>query len=109
MPEARAIEVSVVMPCLDEAESVGACVRSALGGLLAAGANGEVVVADNGSTDGSQAIARSLGARVVSVSKKGYGAALMGGFEAARGKFIVMGDADASYDFGLIKPFLGRL
>jgi glycosyltransferase involved in cell wall biosynthesis len=97
------------MPCLDEAESVGECVRSAQDGLRAAGAGGEVVVADNGSTDGSQEIARSLGARVVEVSRRGYGAALMGGFEAARGKFIVMGDADASYDFGSLKPFLERL
>jgi glycosyltransferase involved in cell wall biosynthesis len=107
--ETRAIEVSVVMPCLDEAESVGECVRMAQEGLRAAGANGEVVVADNGSTDGSQEIARSLGARVVSVSKKGYGAALMGGFEAAKGKIIVMGDADASYDFSSLGAFLERL
>jgi glycosyltransferase involved in cell wall biosynthesis len=103
------VEVSVVMPCLDEAESVGECVRQARAGLEAAGATGEVIVADNGSTDGSQEIARSLGARVVDVPAKGYGAALMGGFRAARGRFIVMGDADASYDFSLLRPFVERL
>ncbi len=97
------------MPCLDEAESVGECVRRAQQGLRAAGVDGEVIVADNGSTDGSQDIARSLGARVVDVPRKGYGAALIGGFEAAKGKFIVMGDADASYDFGTLGPFVERL
>jgi glycosyltransferase involved in cell wall biosynthesis len=102
-------EVSVVMPCLNEAESVAACIEAALRGLDEAGASGEVIVADNGSTDDSQEIAASLGARVVPVSRKGYGAALMGGFEAARGQFIVMGDADASYDFGTLAPFLERL
>jgi glycosyltransferase involved in cell wall biosynthesis len=102
-------EVSIVMPCLNEAESVGECVRRAQEGLRGAGAEGEVIVADNGSTDGSQEIARALGARVVDVPRKGYGAALMGGFEAAKGEFIVMGDADASYDFGSLRPFIERL
>lgn len=102
-------EVSIVMPCLNEAESVGECVRRAQEGLRGASAEGEVIVADNGSTDGSQEIARSLGARVVDVPRKGYGAALMGGFEAAKGEFIVMGDADASYDFGSLRPFVERL
>jgi glycosyltransferase involved in cell wall biosynthesis len=102
-------EISIVMPCLNEAESVGECIRAAQAGLSAAGASGEVIVADNGSTDGSQEIARGLGARVVDVPRKGYGAALMGGFEAARGRFIAMGDADASYDFSELKPFLERL
>jgi glycosyltransferase involved in cell wall biosynthesis len=97
------------MPCLDEAESVAECVRRAQEGLRAAGADGEVIVADNGSTDGSQEIALSLGARVVDVPRKGYGAALMGGFEAAKGDFIVMGDADASYDFSSLGPFVERL
>lgn len=97
------------MPCLNEAESVGECVRAAQAGLLAAGAKGEVIVADNGSTDGSQEIARSLGARIVDVPRKGYGAALMGGFEAAEGCFVVMGDADASYDFSSLAPFVERL
>jgi glycosyltransferase involved in cell wall biosynthesis len=97
------------MPCLNEAESVAECVQRAQQGLRAAGANGEVIVADNGSTDGSQEIALSLGARVVDVPRKGYGAALMGGFEAAKGNFIVMGDADASYDFSSLEPFVERL
>ena len=103
------IEVSIVMPCLNEEESLGACIAMAQEGLKEAGARGEIVIADNGSTDGSQEIARSLGARVVDVPAKGYGAALMGGFEAARGEFIVMGDADGSYDFGHIGAFLERL
>src|SRR5262249_53306053 len=103
------IEVSIVMPCLDEAESLGECIRMAHEGLEKAGARGEIVIADNGSTDGSQEIARGLGARVVDVPAKGYGAALMGGFEAARGRYVVMGDADGSYDFGNLGPFLERL
>jgi glycosyltransferase involved in cell wall biosynthesis len=103
------IEVSIVMPCLNEEESLGACIAMAQEGLKGAGARGEIVIADNGSTDGSQEIARGLGARVVDVPAKGYGAALMGGFEAARGEFIVMGDADGSYDFGHIEAFLERL
>ncbi len=97
------------MPCLDEAESVGECVRAAKEGLASADVTGEVIVADNGSTDGSQEIASSLGARVVDVPHKGYGAALMGGFEAADGRFITMGDADASYDFSSLGPFVERL
>jgi glycosyltransferase involved in cell wall biosynthesis len=103
------IEVSIVMPCLNEEESLGACIEMAQRGLGGAGARGEIVIADNGSTDGSQEIARRLGARVVDVPAKGYGAALMGGFEAARGEFIVMGDADGSYDFGHIEAFIERL
>ena len=103
------IELSIVMPCLNEAESIGECIRKAHAGLRDANARGEIVIADNGSTDGSQQIARELGARVVDVSKKGYGAALLGGFEAARGRFIAMGDADASYDFGSLQPFVDRL
>jgi glycosyltransferase involved in cell wall biosynthesis len=103
------IEVSIVMPCLNEEESLGACIEMAQQGLDRAGARGEIVIADNGSTDGSQEIARKLGARVIDVPAKGYGAALMGGFEAARGEFIVMGDADGSYDFGHIEAFVERL
>jgi glycosyltransferase involved in cell wall biosynthesis len=109
MTPAGDIEVSIVMPCLDEAESLGYCIRKAHEGLERAGAEGEVVVADNGSTDGSQEIARELGARVVDVPRRGYGAALLGGFDAARGRYIVMGDADGSYDFGSLGPFLDRL
>ncbi|MEM7680457.1 MAG: glycosyltransferase family 2 protein [Planctomycetota bacterium] len=95
-------EVSVVMPCLNEADTLAACIRKAWHGLEQAGVAGEVVVADNGSTDGSQAIARAEGARLIDVDQRGYGAALMGGIDAARGAFVVMGDADESYDFGEI-------
>jgi glycosyltransferase involved in cell wall biosynthesis len=105
----RELEVSIVMPCLNERESIAQCVRMAQEGLRAASADGEIVIADNGSSDGSQDIARDLGARVVDVPSKGYGAALMGGFEAARGRFVIMGDADASYDFSAIAPFVERL
>jgi glycosyltransferase involved in cell wall biosynthesis len=108
-PAAEDIEVSVVMPCLNEAESIGECIGMADRGLARAGAKGEIVIADNGSTDGSQEIARELGARVVEVPRHGYGAALMGGFEAAAGRYVVMGDADASYDFSSLEPFVERL
>jgi len=97
------------MPCLNEAESLEHCLRQARSGLDAGGFDGEIVVADNGSTDGSQRIAEHLGARVVDVEHKGYGAALAGGIAAARGKFVIMGDADGSYDFGAIAPFVERL
>lgn len=97
------IDVSIVMPCLDEVRALPAALASARAALDAlrrrAGLTGEIVVADNGSTDGSQALAGSLGARVVSVAERGYGAALAGGFRAARGRYLVMGDADGSYDF----------
>jgi glycosyltransferase involved in cell wall biosynthesis len=109
MTPSREIEVSIVMPCLDEAESIGECIRMAHEGLAGAGAEGEIVIADNGSTDGSQEIARGLGARVVDVPRKGYGAALMGGFGASAGRYVVMGDADASYDFSALAPFVERL
>ena len=109
MSERPDIEVSIVMPCLNEEESIRECIRMAREGLEQAGAEGEIVIADNGSTDGSQEIAREMGARVVDVPGKGYGAALMGGFEAARGRYIVMGDADGSYDFSSISPFIERL
>ena len=103
------VEVSIVMPCLNEAETVARCVEKALGGLRENGIRGEVVIADNGSTDGSQELARRAGARVVAVEKKGYGSALMGGIAAARGKYVVMGDADDSYDFGHVPRFLEKL
>jgi glycosyltransferase involved in cell wall biosynthesis len=109
MSEPQDIEVSIVMPCLDEEESIRQCIAMAGEGLERAGAVGEIVIADNGSTDGSQEIARGLGARVVEVRRKGYGAALMGGFAAARGRYVIMGDADGSYDFGHIEAFLERL
>jgi glycosyltransferase involved in cell wall biosynthesis len=109
MNQPQDIEVSIVMPCLDEEESIRQCIRMAHEGLERAGARGEIVIADNGSTDGSREIARELGARVVDVPAKGYGAALMGGFEAAHGRYVIMGDADGSYDFGHIDAFLERL
>jgi glycosyltransferase involved in cell wall biosynthesis len=92
-------ELTILMPCLNEAETIEVCVRKALGYLARSGVAGEVLIADNGSTDGSQAMAEALGARVVAVPEKGYGAALMGGIAAAHGKYVIMGDADDSYDF----------
>jgi glycosyltransferase involved in cell wall biosynthesis len=106
---AEAIELSVVMPCLNEAETLETCIRKAQRSLREANVAGEVVIADNGSNDGSVEIAERLGARVVRVKAKGYGNALMGGIAAACGKYIVMGDADDSYDFGHIVRFLGPL
>jgi glycosyltransferase involved in cell wall biosynthesis len=105
----EAIEVSIVMPCLNESDTIGACVRKAIESLRDAAASGEVIVADNGSVDGSAAIAAGLGARVVRVEARGYGNALMGGIEAARGRYVIMGDADESYDFGEIPKFLAKL
>src|SRR5579872_4554372 len=97
------------MPCLNEAETVATCVRKAIGFLAESGISGEVLVADNGSTDGSQALATEAGARVVPVTDKGYGNALMGGIMAAQGKYIIMGDADDSYDFTNLMPFVEEL
>jgi glycosyltransferase involved in cell wall biosynthesis len=102
-------DVSVVMPCLNEEDTIEFCVREAREALAAAGLNGEIVVADNGSTDRSPELARAAGARVVSISAKGYGSALMGGIAASRGRYIVMGDADASYDFRAIPPLIAEL
>jgi glycosyltransferase involved in cell wall biosynthesis len=102
-------EVSIVMPCLNEADTVATCIRKAWAALSAAGIAGEVIVADNGSTDDSREIARALGARVVEVSGKGYGSALMGGIGAARGRYVIMGDADDSYDFGEVPKFVDKL
>jgi glycosyltransferase involved in cell wall biosynthesis len=107
--DGREIELSVVMPCLNEAETLGSCIVQAQQALDRANVTGEVVVADNGSNDGSIDIAEKLGARVVSVERKGYGSALMGGIAAARGKYVVMGDSDASYDFSVIPLFLEKL
>jgi len=103
------IELSIVMPCLDEAETLATCIEKAQRSLREGGIAGEVVIADNGSTDGSQAIAEGLGARVVPVAIRGYGAALAGGIEAARGRFVIMGDADDSYDFSNLMPFVEKL
>ena len=107
--EPTALELSIVMPCLNEARTVGTCVRKALDYLDQHHVKGEVIVADNGSTDGSQAIALGLGASVVSVPARGYGNALRAGIEAARGGFVIMGDADDSYDFTALQPFLDKL
>jgi glycosyltransferase involved in cell wall biosynthesis len=103
------VEVSIVMPCLNEAETLETCVAKAQRSMRELGIKGEVIVADNGSTDGSQAIAQRAAARVIQVENKGYGSALMGGIAAARGKYIIMGDADDSYDFGNLGPFVEKL
>lgn len=102
-------ELSVVMPCLNEADTLETCVKKALSSFDKHGIAGEVVVADNGSTDGSVEIAQKAGARVVPVTEKGYGSALMGGIAAAKGKFVIMGDADDSYDFLDIYKFVEKL
>ena len=102
-------ELSVVIPCLNEALTIVGCVKEALGALAASGISGEVVVADNGSTDGSQQLATEAGARVVPIAIKGYGNALRGGIAAARGRYIIMGDADGSYDFSHLPRFVERL
>lgn len=103
------VEVSVVMPCLNEAETLAVCIAKAQKSLAALGVSGEVIVADNGSTDGSQEIATQAGARVIAVKSKGYGSALMGGIEAATGEYVIMGDADDSYDFSNLGPFIEKL
>jgi len=108
VPVTPDVEVSVVMPCLNEARSVGPCVATALAAMREAGICGEVVVADNGSTDGSVAIAAEHGARVVHAPLRGYGQALRKGIEEARGRFVVLGDADASYDFGFVPAFVEK-
>lgn len=107
--EAEQVEVSVVMPCLNEADTLATCIQKAQRSFAENQIKGEIVVADNGSTDGSQNIAKSLGARVIDVEAKGYGNALMGGIAAARGKFVIMGDADDSYDFLEVPKFVERL
>jgi glycosyltransferase involved in cell wall biosynthesis len=103
------LELTIVMPCLNEADTVGTCVRKAQAAIQEMKIAAEVVIADNGSTDGSQAIASEHGARVVPVAAKGYGNALMGGIAAAKGKYIIMGDADDSYDFGEAPKFVAKL
>ncbi len=108
-PHAAECELTVLMPCLDEAETIGICIEKAMGYMARRGIAGEVLIADNGSTDGSQGIAERLGARVVPVPDRGYGSALMGGIAAARGRFVIMGDADDSYDFGALDPFVEAL
>ena len=103
------VEVSIIIPCLNEADTLGACIAKAKLALFQHNLTGEIIVADNGSTDASTAIANYMGANVVHVEAKGYGNALMGGIKAARGEFIVMGDADDSYDFLQIPRFVDKL
>jgi len=102
------IELTILMPCLNEAETIARCIEKARIGIEHSGVPGEILIADNGSTDGSQAIAERLGARVVQVKAKGYGNALRGGIEAAKGEWIVMGDADDSYDFSEADRFVKK-
>ncbi len=107
--QTNAIEVSIIMPCLNEAETLETCIKKAQRFIIENDLAGEVIIADNGSDDGSQEIARRLNARVVNIPTKGYGSALKGGIEAARGKYIIMGDADDSYDFSNLNPFVRKL
>ena len=107
--QAEAPEVSIVLPCLNEARTLGRCIAKAKEAIERHRLQAEVIVADNGSMDGSDEIARSSGARLVRVKRKGYGAALMAGINAARGRFVIIGDADDSYDFSAIYPFVEKL
>ncbi len=106
---ANTVELTILMPCLNEALTLGRCIEKARAFLARSGVIGEVVIADNGSTDGSQDLARSLGARVISVPTKGYGAALIAGIDSASGEYVVMGDSDDSYDFSRLDNFLSEL
>ncbi len=109
MADAGVVELTILMPCLNEGETLASCVRKARDFLLRADISGEVLIADNGSTDGSQAIAAAHGARIIDVPARGYGAALLGGIQAARGRYVIMGDSDDSYDFGSLDRFVDRL
>jgi glycosyltransferase involved in cell wall biosynthesis len=103
------LDLTILMPCLNEAETIATCIKKAQASLVQSGLRGEVLIADNGSKDDSVHIAEQLGARVVRVTEKGYGHALRGGIEAARGQWIIMGDSDDSYDFSKVEPFLEKL
>jgi len=103
------LDLSVVMPCLNESLTLGTCIRKAQATIERLGIRGEVIVADNGSTDGSQALAEELGARVVPIESRGYGSALRGGIAAARGRYVIMGDSDDSYDFTQLGDFVAKL
>ncbi|HKS27252.1 MAG TPA: glycosyltransferase family 2 protein [Pyrinomonadaceae bacterium] len=105
----RPVELSIVMPCLNEADTLETCIRKAQRVLTEHKIDGEIIIADNGSMDGSQDIATRLGARVINVEAKGYGSALQGGIAAARGRFVIMGDADDSYDFLEVPKFVEKL
>src|SRR5579875_1072366 len=107
--EGQEIVVSIVMPCLNEEKTIGACVSKALEGIRRTGLPGEVIVSDNGSTDQSVEIATELGARVIHQPERGYGNAYRAGFEAARGKYIIMGDSDDTYDFTEIGELVDKL
>src|SRR5580658_10763682 len=107
--ESTRVELTILMPCLNEAETVATCVRKARGFLDRTGIAGEVLVADNGSSDGSPELAQGAGARVVCIARKGYGSALLGGIESARGRFVIMADADDSYDFSRLDAFVEGL
>ena len=109
VPKHQDVELSVVMPCLNEMRTLPACIEKAKDTITRLGIRGEVVIADNGSTDGSQEIAKSLGARVLDVPERGYGAALRAGVAAARGEYVLMGDCDDSYDFTQLGDFLEKL
>lgn len=102
-------KVTILMPCLNEVETLGACIKKSLSFLRQSGLRGEILIADNGSTDGSQGLARGLGARVIHVKERGYGAALIAGIAAAEGEFTVMGDSDDSYDFSNLGSFVREL
>src|SRR6516225_9267993 len=103
------VTLSILMPCLNEARTLPVCIAKARAYLARQNFAGEIIIADNGSSDGSREIAQSLGARVIAVPQRGYGSALRAGIAAARGKFVVMGDSDDSYDFSSLDPFLDRL
>src|SRR2546423_347770 len=103
------LELTIVMPCLNEAETLEKCIVKARNYLEKSGVKGEVVIGDNGSTDGSQEIARKAGARVVDVPRRGYGAAITGAIEGSRGKYVIMGDSDDSYDFSNLDLYVEKL
>lgn len=103
------LELTILMPCLNEVRTLAACIQKAQTYLASSGVQGEILVADNGSSDGSQALARSCGARVVEVPRPGYGAALIAGIDAANGRYVIMGDSDESYDFSALEPFMAEL
>src|SRR6266404_6620515 len=105
----RGCELTILMPCLNEAETLAGCINQARRFLARSGISGEVLIADNGSTDASQAIAAANGARVVTVPLPGYGSALLGGIRAARGRYVIMGDSDGSYDFGNLQLLVDKL
>jgi len=109
MNETDQIELSIVMPCLNEAKTLSQCIRKAKSFLIDYNVEGEIIIADNGSTDGSQEIAMSHDAHIIHVNEKGYGNALIGGLSKANGEYIIMGDADDSYDFSALEPFLNKL